>query len=221
VTGVTEAIAAGHAIRVINYHNTPESSASSLRRELADLRRRYDPVTLDDLDTFFATGRWAAERPGLLPVFYEGYRNSATVAGPACDDTGFVGWFPVCTAFVDTAPEHQEVFARSHDIDLVAEEVGAGRVAMSVDEVHELSRRHVVVAHTAAHVGIADVITDDDLEREVARPKRRLDEVTGQDCAAFVWLHGTPWGGHPRQDAAIVAAGYRYVISNTMIQRIA
>ena len=213
-------IAGGRFLRVVNYHNTPLSTAATVHRELEVYRERFDPVDLAELDTFFATGRWSGDRPGLLPVFYEGYRNSYDVALPACDDTGFTGWFPVCTGFVECPVEQQELFARSHFIDLVAEELTGERVALAPAEIAELAARHVVFPHTASHVGIADVVTDDDIEREITAPKRYLDGVTGQDCAAFVWLHGSPWGGQPRIDDAVRAAGYRYLFSNTMIQRI-
>ncbi|WP_111766444.1 polysaccharide deacetylase family protein [Nakamurella deserti] len=213
-------VAGGRFLRVVNYHNTPASTAASVHRELEVYRERFDPVDLAELDTFFATGRWSGDRPGLLPVFYEGYRNSYDVAVPACDDTGFTGWFPVCTGFVSCPVGEQELFARSHFIDLVPEELTGERIALSTDELAEMASRHVVFPHTASHVGIADVVTDDDLHREIVEPKRVLDAITGQDCAAFVWLHGSPWGGRPRVDGALLGAGYRYLFSNTMIQRI-
>lgn len=220
MTGHHDVIAGGRFLRVVNYHNTPRSTADAVHRELTAYRRRFDPVTLPELDTFFATGRWSSDRPGLLPVFYEGYRNSIQVAAPACDDTGFTGWFPVCTGFLSCPPAEQEMFARSHFIELVAEELDGRRLAMNLDEVGELAQRHQVFPHTATHAGIADVLTDQDLEREIAEPKRILDELTGGGAAVFVWMLGTPWGGHPRHDRAICDAGYRYVLSNTMIQRI-
>ena len=41
------------------------------------------------------------------------------------------------------------------------------RVALSTDELAEMASRHVVFPHTASHVGIADIVTDDDLHREI------------------------------------------------------
>lgn len=218
-----EAIAAGRCLRVVNYHNTPASAAAALRDELAGFAQRFDPVTLDDLDQFFATGMWRSERPGLLPVFYEGYRNNAEVAAPICDELGLTGWFPICTAFVDCPIAQQEAFARSHYIGLVQEHLDSPgeRIAMSWDDIAALSRRHVVTPHTAAHQGINDIGSDDDLEREVVEPKRKMDAVTGQSAPAFAWLHGTRWGMSERHDRAVQAAGYRYLISNTMIHRVA
>lgn len=218
-----QAIAEGRFIRVVNYHNTPRSGADDLRTELAGFAKRFESITLADLDQFFETGSWRTDRPGFIPVFYEGYRNSAEVAAPICDELGISAWFPICTAFVDTPVAEQEVFARSHFIGLVPEDLErpGERIAMNWDEIAELSKRHVVTPHTAAHVGINDVASDADLEREVFEPKRRMDAVTGQSAPAFAWLHGSRWGMSGRHDRALQAAGYRYLISNTMIHRIA
>lgn len=214
-------LAAGRSIRLVNYHNTPASGRDALRRELSAYHQKFAPIDLAELDHFYATGSWSSLSPGLIPVFYEGYRNSYDVAAPICEELGITGWFAVCTGFVDCPVPEQEVFARSHWIGLVEEEKGGERIAMSWSEIAELSTRHVVYPHTASHDGIADVITDDDIAREIFEPKRKMDAVTGQSAPAFVWLHGSPWGSSPRHDQAIVDAGYRYVFSNTMIHRIA
>ena len=216
-----DALEAGQFIRLVNYHNTPASQTSALREELTRLRDQFDTVTVADLDEFYANGRWPGDRQVFIPVFYEGYRNSAEVAAPICDELGITAWFPICTGFVDCPPAEQEFYARSHYIGLVEEELANDRLAMTWDDVRTLSRRHVVTPHTAAHVGISDVVTDKDLEREVFEPKRKMDAVTGQSAPAFVWLHGSAYGLSARHDNALRDAGYRYQIGNTMIHKIA
>ena len=218
-----DAIGTGRFVRVVNYHNTPRGSRDALREELALYRKRFASITLEELDRFFETGRWADDRPGFIPVFYEGYRNSADVAAPICDELGITGWFPICTGFVDCPVAEQEAYARSHYIGLVAEDLAAPgeRLAMTWDEIAAISERHVVTPHTASHYGIADVDAPADFEREIVEPKQKMDAVTGRSAPAFVWLHGTQWGMSARHDRAVQEAGYRYLISNTMIHRIA
>lgn len=95
---------AGRYLRVVNYRNTPAGMAGQLERELAAYAQRFASVTFDDLERFFDTGTWGLERPGFLPVFYEGYRNNAEVAAPICNELGVVGWFLVAKAFIDPVP---------------------------------------------------------------------------------------------------------------------
>ena len=215
-----DTVASGAYLRTVNYHNTPAQGRAELRAELAAYAERFRSLTLTDLDRFFEDGTWPGDRPGFVPVFYEGYRNSHDVAATVCDELGITGWFAVCTGFVECPVDQQELFARSHRIGLVAAESDGRRLAMNWDEVAALGERHVVFAHTSSHAGTADVSTPADLHREVEEPKARMDAVTGQDCAAHAWLRGTPFGASPTHDAALLDAGYRYVVSNTMIQRI-
>src|ERR1700755_1675297 len=98
----------GQLIRVVNYHSTPAGQSEQLERELAEYAEAFAPVTMDDLVALFDTGEWHKDKPGVLPVFYEGYRNSATVAAPICERVGLTGWFPVATQFLSTPVEHQE-----------------------------------------------------------------------------------------------------------------
>jgi len=216
-----DAFGRGHFLRVVNWHNTPASGADSLRHQLARYARAFAPVGLADLDRFYETGAWHLPRPGFMPVFYEGYRNSAEVAGPILDELGLTGWFFICTGFLDTPPPQQEAFARAHYIGLVQEDLDRDRpIAMTWDQVRDLSTRHVVTPHTASHESVAWIRSDEDIEREIMEPKRRMDAVTGQDSACFAWLAGTHYGHDPVNDEAVRRAGYRYVFSNTMIQRL-
>lgn len=216
-----DAVARNRFLRLVNWHNTPASSRDRLRADLARYSSRLVGATFDDLVTFFDEGHWPDDRPRFLPVFYEGYANHVQVAAPVLEELGLVGWFPVCTAFVACPVAEQEVFARSHFIAVAPEEHDGRRLAMTWDEVGELSRRHVVFPHTASHDGIGETVTDADLEREVAEPWREMTARTGgRAVPAFAWMGGTPWGASDRHDAAVTAAGYRFVVSNTMIQRI-
>lgn len=91
---------------------------------------------------------------------------------------------------------------------------------MTRAELASLSNRHVVTAHTGSHVGIDEVVTEEDFEREVYGPMRTIRDVTGAPSPCFAWLWGLPCGVSASRDEALVGAGYRYLFSNTMIQRL-
>lgn len=214
------AFADGRYVRVVNYHNTPSSMADNLERELSGYASRFAAVSLEDLDRFFETGGWNKDRPGLLPVFYEGYRNNAEVAAPICDQIGLVAWFFVVTSWIDAPVFEQRAFADAHSINLVEEDLASDRLAMTRADLAELAERHVVTAHTGSHVGINEIGTEEDFDREVYEPMRTILEATGRASPCFAWLWGTPWGVSVAHDDALVRAGYRYLFSNTMIQRL-
>lgn len=215
------AFAGGAFVRVVNWHNTPEQGRARLRAELAAYLRDHRPVVPDDLDRLFETGRWGHDRPGLLVAFYDGYRNGATVAAPVCDELGITAWFLPPTAFLDTPVEEQHAYADSHDIDLVAEEREQPRVAMTWDELAVVSRRHVVAAHTANHAILDEVVTPEDVEREVREPVRRIAEVTGRTPPAQVFRYGRPHDAASPAWQAAAALGVRYALSNTAVERMA
>lgn len=220
--GATAAdLRAGHFLRLVNYHNTPPSWKDELVAELRGYARDFGTVGVEDLEHFTQTGQWRTARPGLLPVFYEGYRDNYEVAAAACEEAGVTGWFFVCTEFVDTPVEEQYDYALAHRIKLVAENPREERIAMSWAEIADLHRRgHVVTPHTASHALARTVRTAADIDREVSGPKRLMDGATGGDALCTAWLGGTNWTGESTADQALSQSGYRFVFSNTMVQRL-
>ena len=214
------AFAAGAYLRVVNWHNTPLADRGLLRAELAQYAGRFVPVRPGDLDRLVETGTWGHDRPGLLPAFYDGYRNHTTVAAPVCDELGLPAWFFPPTAFLSLPPAEQEAYADAHDIDLLDEERGQDRLAMTWDELAGIGRRHVVAAHTAHHVPARTVLTDEDVEREVVEPVRLLTALTGRPPPAFAWLFGSAHDPASPAGRAVERSGVRWLASNTAYQRI-
>lgn len=217
----SSAFAAGAFLRVVNWHNTPHEERGKLRAELTWYLKRYEPILPADLDRFFDTGDWNRSKPGFIPVFYDGYLNNATVAAPVCDELGISAWFFPPTAFLSVPNEEQEAYANGHNIDLVAEERSQPRLAMTWDQLAQISRRHVVAAHTANHAQAINIATPEDVQREVLDPVRQIEAVTGTRPPAFAWLFGTPFAAESLAGQALLTAGIRYAVSNTAYQRIA
>lgn len=216
------ALGAGQFLRVVNFHNTPRWHAADYERELEAYARAFAPVTVEDLDLLFETGSWHHDRPGILPVFYEGLRNNAEIAAPILDALKLVGWFFVPTRFLSIPVPEQAAYAQANTIRLLDEEEYAdGRFAMTWDQLAELGQRHVVAAHTANHARIGSIERDADIEREIVDPTRAIARAVGRSPEVFAWLGGDGFGANPLADSALRGNGYRYVFSNTKIQRIA
>lgn len=212
-------LARGGVVRTINYHNTPLSRAREYERQLAALAGRYDPVSERDLEGWLDTGAWHKARPGLIPVFYEGYRSNYEVGAPLAERYGFRAWFFVPSAFPDVPPAEQRAFAAEHHIRFV--EDGGERIAMTWDELRDLDERgHVITSHTRHHVPLAPGTPDELYRREIVGSQRDFERELGHPVKAFAWLYGSEYGADPRADAWLREAGYRFLFSNFKIQRV-
>lgn len=215
-------LTAGPLVRTINFHNTPPSRSADIERQLLAVGERFLSVGEDDLDGLLSGGAWRWPKPPLIPVFYEGYRNNYEVALPLLERLGLRAWFFVPTAFIDTPVPEQHAFARAHHIGLTDDDQPGRRCAMTWDELCDVAARgHVVACHTATHCAISDVRTPEDIQRELVRPRQRLEQELGREVRGLAWLSGAPYGENDRVDPAVHKAGYRLIFSNTKIQRVA
>ena len=216
-----EAFAAGKVLRLVNWHNTPQSQRAVLKAELSWYLDHYHPLLPEDLDRFIETGQWQLDKPGFIPVFYDSYLNNATVAAPVCDELGLTAWFFPITGILDVAPEDQAAYAEEHHFTILPEERQQDRVAMNWDDLAVIGRRHVIAAHTAHHASAADIVTAEDVEREITTPIRQIEELTGVKPPAFAFLYGTPPDADTAAGAAVMGSGVRYATTNTSYLRIA
>ncbi|MEZ0166105.1 polysaccharide deacetylase family protein [Kineococcus sp. LSe6-4] len=219
VVQVSEAFVAGRLLRVVNHHDTPASRGEEFRRDLLRYAERFAPVTAQDVHAFCTTGRWPdASRPGIVPAFYDGFASAVQVAVPALEEAGLVGWFYPPTDFLDVPADRQREFARAHEYGVL--EHPPGRLAMTWEELTELSARHEVCAHTATHAASADVTTPEQVVAEVLEPVRRLTAATGRPPASWAWLGGTDPDPTRPGDVALTGTGVRLWTSGTALRRL-
>lgn len=217
--GARARLLAGRCIRAVNYHNTPASRAEHYRRELGLLAERFAPVTEDDLRRLMTTGHWHKDRPGIIPSFFEGYRNNYEVAYPLLQEAGLVGWFFLPTGFLCAEVPKQRAYAEAHHIDLLPGD--ALRVAMSWDEVRDVARGHVVASHTRSHARLSPDAPEDTLLEEVLGPQLDFERELGRRARSFAWLYGGAYAPHTPAGRFLREAGYEFVFASLGIQRIA
>jgi peptidoglycan/xylan/chitin deacetylase (PgdA/CDA1 family) len=217
--GAIENLARGSYLRVVNFHNTPASRTEVYVEQLSRYARSHRSVSLADLDQLAHGGRWPYDRPGFLPVFFEGYRNNFEVALPILEDLSLTGWFYIPSAFHAVPASEQAAFAEAHHIGLAEEEAGA-RPSMTADEIRRVGERHVIAAHTATHEHMGAIATEEDVEREIVEPKRVLERICGRPVDVFAWLFAERYGINERCDRGLREAGYRWVVSHARLQKI-
>ncbi len=208
-------------IRVVNYHNTNTSNAERYDAEIKYYKEHFAPVRMKDLDTFFETGKWPYEKPGLIPAIFEGFRNHYDVMLPILDKYEFTGWFYLPSFFMDVPLEEQLAFSEKHELDITDRNMYPdGRIAMNWDEVRDIASRHEICCHSGTHYEITKETPDEDMYREIVEAKRHLEEKIGREVQVFCWLYGEEYNYNTRAHKYLKEAGYKYVLSNLKLEKI-
>jgi peptidoglycan/xylan/chitin deacetylase (PgdA/CDA1 family) len=198
-------------VRAVNYHGTPTSSVRNLEEQIRFYQQHFVCCGPEELRSLLDGQGWRHPKPGLLLSFDDGLRSNYTVAAPLLEAAGFVGWFFVPTALIDS-PEHsdQPAFAAKHHI-AVRELAHGDRAFMTWNEVRDLhARGHVIGVHTRHHVRLSASLSPDELEAEIVSAKTDLETQMGQEAHSFCWVGGEDWSYSDGAARAVERAGYRY-----------
>ena len=209
----------GAGIRVVNYHNTPLAHRDRYDREFATLAERFAPVTQDRLRDYLVSGVWPERRLGVIPAFYNGYRNNYDVARPLLERHGLVGWFFAVPGYSDCPAEAQAAWGAPRRLHVVEGEYADGRYAASWDELRILDRDHVVASHTRSHTRV-DPDDAAEVVPEIVGAQEDFIRELGHPVRSFAWLHGGRYGENPVADTAVDEAGYEFLFSNLSVQRL-
>lgn len=211
----------GSYIRVVNYHNTRQMHADRFEREIAAFRENFVPVTMEMLDEFFETRVWPAEKPGLIPAVYEGWRTNYDVYSKILDKYGFRGWFYIPAFFPDVPVEDQIPYCKPHGLRLFAQDdYDDLRCCMTWDEIRDLSKRHEICCHTGNHVPITPDMPEEEIRHEVVDAKRHMEDMIQKDVSVFCWRSGEEYARVQYAHKYLQEAGYRYVVSNLKLEKI-
>jgi len=222
VADTNSGILRGSFIRTVNFHSTPAVHRDRYEKQLAFFSHYYSPVTVADIDQYLDTGRWHKDKPGLILAIFEGFRNHFDVIYPLLEKYNLTGWFHIPAFFPDVPVPEQHTFADANQLHIThEEEYPDGRFAMNWDEIRDVSKNHVLCCHSGTHFRIQLDTPEEDMRREIVDSRRHLEKMTGQECTVFCWLYGEEYSYNPRAAVFIQEAGYRYVIGNLKMERVA
>ena len=178
-------------IRIVNYHSTPSENNVQLRAQLSFYRKYYSSVTEGDLISFLNTGTWEKEKPGIIISFDDGLKNNVSEAIPLIEEFGFTGWFCVPAEFHQIEGKDQYSYAKQNLISLRSILKTQSDIAMSAEDLREISKKHVILCHSFSHKRmIEDVSTEEELKRELFESKEILEKLIGKSIAGFCWVGG-------------------------------
>ena len=194
-------------IRCLTFHYLFEHERERAHRLFAALKREGDFVTTDEmLAALDGAPALRAQRLFHLSVD-DGFENVATVAHPVMKEIGIPYSLMVCPAFVGADDEALQAFSRN------------ARYARSLplagwEELRRLADDGVEIgAHTLTHRELS-ALSGDDLAREIAEPKRVIEERLGKPCTSFAWPFGRRSAMSEEALRLAQAAGYRAVFSS-------
>jgi peptidoglycan/xylan/chitin deacetylase (PgdA/CDA1 family) len=141
----------------------------------------------------------AADLPpdgGLLMTFDDGLVSSYEAAQQILNPRGIKAIFFIPTAILELASPvemrrfaWERIYDRSGDIDALRVEE---YVTMGVDHLRELAGQgHMILPHTHSHAKLSGILTAEDVQRELVRPKRILEDLLGSTVRGFTPPVGT------------------------------
>jgi Polysaccharide deacetylase len=176
-------------IRVFLLHGVGEHEARDFERLLQFLLRRFHPASPADLLELQRTGHWPHGKPGAILTFDDGLRSDYEIVAPLLQKWGFKGWFFVPIGLLRLGPATQAEAARRQRVHYIAH-ASDTRVFMTVEQLRELARVHVVGCHTSSHVRLSDTLSEQELIREIPEAKRELEAAVGSSVDCFAWVGG-------------------------------
>ncbi len=185
-------------IRVINYHSTPEKLIPQFELQLKYFKKYYESVDLNDLDAFFDK-KWKNKKPGLILSFDDGLECNYKYASPILEKYNFVGWFFVPTNLIGTGycnSEHRTGTEKDR--------------YMSLEQVIDLDKRHVIGCHTANHIRLSEEISEMQLKLEIVDSKKALEEILNHTVEIFCWVGGELNSYSKSASLVIKKANYKY-----------
>lgn len=210
-------LAGKELVKTVNFHNTTPQMAEQLEADLSYYSRLYSPVSYEDIVHFTQTGRWDKPRPGIILALFEGYRNNFDVYYPLLEKYGMTGWFFIISDFPDVPEKEQRAYALAHDIDPCERcDTGFGypgedRIAMTWDEIRQLSEKHVIISHTASHLSLSKDDSAPFLETEIIGSKHKIEKEIGKPVDVFCTLWGHSYLYSEKIAEILRRAGYKYV----------
>ena len=196
-------------IRAINYHDVPPFQAKEFERQLLYYKNRFEIVGPTELESL-AAGSQVSSRPGLILSFDDGLRSHAEVVAPLLEKHGLMGWFMVPGGFVDEAPEKQRDFARAMTIEYYDYDYGDARIAMNWSDIRRMAEIHEFGCHTWSHKRLTSKLSDEELEDEILKAKRQLEEKLGRNVRTFCWVGGEEFAYSKNASRVIRNAGFQF-----------
>lgn len=177
---------------VLNYHGTQKKFIPNFIDQLNFLEKNYEiisPLEFNDL----ITGVKPVKGKKLLLTFDDGIKNNR-LAIEVLNKRNISAYFFVVPAFIDTPKKDQKKYfienIRPVINPFIDDDIN-DFLALSWDDLEEISKKHILGCHTYSHTMIKDSLNEDDLKKEVLKSKEIIENSIKFKISSFCSINNT------------------------------
>lgn len=181
-----------HSLRILNYHDIPETNQKKFAEQLRWLAQSY---------TFVTPWQFAAMISGDAPIvghnlmisFDDGFLSNRVVAEEVLDPMGISALFFIVSDFADIKDkkESREFIAKNIYYELSVESLPENWSNMGWSDLEILlDHGHMIGAHTKTHKKLSSINSEEELKREVIGSADTLANKLGVDIDHFAFPFG-------------------------------
>jgi peptidoglycan/xylan/chitin deacetylase (PgdA/CDA1 family) len=195
------------SLRVLMYHDVPDSLVSHFKSHLAWLSQRFEFVRPSDLLRETQVSR----RPKLLLTFDDGCADNYELVAPLLESYDARGLFFVCPGFADQDREQSSRLMERSAAALGESNRDSRWQRLSRAQIVELDQRgHGIGSHTLTHVPLAH-ISEPEAALEVKQSAELLASWLGHDCYFFSWTYS--WDEITAHSLKVAMGHHRFCFS--------
>jgi peptidoglycan/xylan/chitin deacetylase (PgdA/CDA1 family) len=195
------------SLRILMYHDVPDSLFSHFKSHVAWLSQRFEFVRPGEL----LRETQVSQRPKLLLTFDDGCVDNYEFVAPLLESYDTRGLFFVCPAFADADREESHRLMEHSAAALGETNRDSRWQRMSRAQIVELDRRgHGIGSHTLSHVPLAH-ISEAEATFEVEQSADLLASWLGHECYFFSWTYS--WNEITPHSLKVLINRYRFCFS--------
>jgi peptidoglycan/xylan/chitin deacetylase (PgdA/CDA1 family) len=177
---------------VLNYHGTQKKFIANFTDQLNFLEKNYEIISPVEFNNLI-TGVKPIKGKKLLLTFDDGIKNNR-LAIEVLNKRNISAYFFVVPAFIDTLEKDQKRYfiqnIRPVINPFIDDDIN-DFLALSWDDLFEISKEHVLGCHTYSHTMIKDFLDEYDLEKEIIESKKIIESRVGVRIDSFCSINNT------------------------------
>lgn len=177
---------------VLNYHGTQNKNIHNFIKQIKYLKKHYELISPIEFEILVRSKRKIKGKK-LVLTFDDGIKNNM-YAIDVLNKLGISAYFFVVPQFIETSADNQKAFFIKNIrpcINIEIDNLPEDFVALSWDDLIEISKKHTIGCHTYSHTMVKDVLDNYGLEKEIVKSKLLIESKIGMNVNSFCSINNT------------------------------